>query len=715
MTKLFRLPLALALDTNVAKIANAEANFFIAGTTTRKDTFSDSALITENTNPVIADANGQFGTIFLAAGPYKVDITAASGGASLAGYPVDDIQGSTSEVTTVSVAEFTAGGGVDDDGANLRAAVAEGKASKRPVTVPYGGTYLIDSTEGGIGLDLYQVDFIGEGVNPEDGQFNEGELPTIIQGSNVQDLILVGQATDAAGGVSGARFQNILIDGSNAPKIALPTQGARGVFCRFGLINADISNVRVRANRSEWAAPNRPTAAEAATANWSAVKLQLATTTNSGIYYNKFDITAINAYRGFYTDGDAGDGMRACRGFIRAANCAQAVTLAAAEVNKFMVAITQFPTDYDPDGHFPGNGSVPGSINLPASDEMDIWGMLLDRPQNKLRPIFIEGDPGKPVIFTPSGNELMTRNGAISPHFVQTIFNGAKVGGSGRGGIPGFYTPGSEHVSAGAYGGVQGSRNLLPSGDFAIWDGDASSVSDGDPVAGAIKALVGGTGRVDITENEGSDTPAQLQTAGRSAKIQIRGDLSAVETDKVYGLKAAMSAHYRSSASDVLDLKYVHRITTPFVLVRVPQAKTEVFLKATDGTHNVTEQRFIDDRGIDAPAGNDESVIQTQSGEFKVVMLHFDYGGTGDIDLEFGVIPTATNENTSFFVDYFGVAPGRMDEYALRAYVEASAILKPYGVESASSTGTPDSQIPFVDVVTGNTVWVTGSTTKHPA
>lgn len=46
---------------------------YTAGTTTPVDTFSDSGLTTANTNPLIADANGFFGPMFVAAGSlYKL-------------------------------------------------------------------------------------------------------------------------------------------------------------------------------------------------------------------------------------------------------------------------------------------------------------------------------------------------------------------------------------------------------------------------------------------------------------------------------------------------------------------------------------------------------------------------------------------------------------------------------------------------------------------
>lgn len=102
MTKLFTLPKVLALDTNVAVEALAELNFYEAGTTTPLDTYTDSALSVAHANPAIADANGQFAPIYLQAASYKVDLTAASAGASLPGYPVDNIDGSGGDASALT-------------------------------------------------------------------------------------------------------------------------------------------------------------------------------------------------------------------------------------------------------------------------------------------------------------------------------------------------------------------------------------------------------------------------------------------------------------------------------------------------------------------------------------------------------------------------------------------------------------------------------------
>ncbi|HEB27092.1 MAG TPA: hypothetical protein ENI05_04870, partial [Porticoccus sp.] len=89
--QLFTLPQVVVFDTNAALVSGAKANFYIAGTLTRQNTYSDSALTTPHANPVVADGNGLLDPIYLDATlNYKVDIT-DSLDSSLEGYPVDNI------------------------------------------------------------------------------------------------------------------------------------------------------------------------------------------------------------------------------------------------------------------------------------------------------------------------------------------------------------------------------------------------------------------------------------------------------------------------------------------------------------------------------------------------------------------------------------------------------------------------------------------------
>jgi len=71
----FVAPLVSEFDINGNPLSGAKYEFFIVGTTTKKDTFFDEDLQpgNENTNPVIADASGTFPNIFLN-GDYDVTL-----------------------------------------------------------------------------------------------------------------------------------------------------------------------------------------------------------------------------------------------------------------------------------------------------------------------------------------------------------------------------------------------------------------------------------------------------------------------------------------------------------------------------------------------------------------------------------------------------------------------------------------------------------------
>ena len=70
------VPYAFAEDANGVPLAGALLYFYATGTSTPQATYSDQALSTPNTNPVVANASGIFPSIFLSSSPaYKVTLT----------------------------------------------------------------------------------------------------------------------------------------------------------------------------------------------------------------------------------------------------------------------------------------------------------------------------------------------------------------------------------------------------------------------------------------------------------------------------------------------------------------------------------------------------------------------------------------------------------------------------------------------------------------
>lgn len=74
MASRFVLPFA-DVGSGISPSDGAKLEFFVSGTSTQKDTFSDEALTTKNANPVIANGSGVFPAIFLPdGGRYKVTL-----------------------------------------------------------------------------------------------------------------------------------------------------------------------------------------------------------------------------------------------------------------------------------------------------------------------------------------------------------------------------------------------------------------------------------------------------------------------------------------------------------------------------------------------------------------------------------------------------------------------------------------------------------------
>lgn len=74
MANLSPVPRYRAFDANGAPLAGGKLLTYTAGSTTMKDTFTDSGGLTANTNPVILDANGE-ADVWLGSGEYKFVLT----------------------------------------------------------------------------------------------------------------------------------------------------------------------------------------------------------------------------------------------------------------------------------------------------------------------------------------------------------------------------------------------------------------------------------------------------------------------------------------------------------------------------------------------------------------------------------------------------------------------------------------------------------------
>jgi hypothetical protein len=82
MAQTFVLPRQVALDDDANPLAGALLYFFRTSTTTLQETYADAALTIQHSNPVVADASGEFPKIYLnpnATINYRVRLTTADG------------------------------------------------------------------------------------------------------------------------------------------------------------------------------------------------------------------------------------------------------------------------------------------------------------------------------------------------------------------------------------------------------------------------------------------------------------------------------------------------------------------------------------------------------------------------------------------------------------------------------------------------------------
>lgn len=93
MSTLFSLPVQIPLTSAAGLYPGAKAYFYVTGSTTPKTVYTDADLTTPHSNPVVADANGQFAPIWMATDQaYRVHLKTAAG-VTISGYPIDGVGG----------------------------------------------------------------------------------------------------------------------------------------------------------------------------------------------------------------------------------------------------------------------------------------------------------------------------------------------------------------------------------------------------------------------------------------------------------------------------------------------------------------------------------------------------------------------------------------------------------------------------------------------
>lgn len=112
-----------AFDNNGNPLSGAKLYAYDAGTVTPKNTYSDTGLTTPNSNPIVADSAGRFGTIFLTTGNYKFELRTS---ADVVVWTQDNVEG-TPGTSTFGATTFT--GNITMSGAAVNFAARTSVAS----------------------------------------------------------------------------------------------------------------------------------------------------------------------------------------------------------------------------------------------------------------------------------------------------------------------------------------------------------------------------------------------------------------------------------------------------------------------------------------------------------------------------------------------------------------------------------------------------------
>lgn len=154
------VPYATAFDTTGIVSPEAYLNFYVSGTSTRQNTYSNVGLTIPNANPVQADGAGLFPNIFLTGEAYKVVLTTADGDEIWTADPVygSGVAGSADLYGFVTTADLLSafGGGVilvDGTQAETAGRTVEGDGGgghfyydeSDTTTADNGGTVRVDS------------------------------------------------------------------------------------------------------------------------------------------------------------------------------------------------------------------------------------------------------------------------------------------------------------------------------------------------------------------------------------------------------------------------------------------------------------------------------------------------------------------------------------------------------------------------------------------
>lgn len=194
----FNLPYVKPVDGTGVPYPFAKLFFYESGTSTPLDTYSDVNLTTPNANPVVADADGLFGDIFLGSSPYKVVLKSA---------PYPDGDDSVKWTADPVWADLTAD---NNNATDALAFVIDGGGSTpgtgiaRDLYIPFActitGTTIQATPSGSCVLDYWAAPFVAGSPPTVADTITASAKPTLASAEGYIDTTLTGWTTAIAAG-----------------------------------------------------------------------------------------------------------------------------------------------------------------------------------------------------------------------------------------------------------------------------------------------------------------------------------------------------------------------------------------------------------------------------------------------------------------------------------------------------------------------------------
>jgi hypothetical protein len=550
----------------------------------------------------------------------------------------------------VNIKDYGAtGDGTTDDTAAINAAIAKAKATEKPVYIPYG-QYLVTST-----LDFFRVSVHGESATDQADFATTSHWPVIKGGSALTEIIRVGQASAGSDLNDFSIIENLMVDMTNSPT------NAKGVYCEHGLNSATIRNIYVRA-------ATESTTSAIVAKNHTAYHFAMSSSATQGLYYLQLNnLTAFYCFRGFYTVGDANDGMRVSDiGRITVWNCPQAITFKDTESNSIsLLGVQSFLADYDPSGATPTE-----------------WGIWMDNSGNNIDNVYIEGisDATSPHSFLTARHSINHyRDLSIVPNSIQTILeDGTRVVGS-RAGNDRALIGSDEMTEVGTLGGVQTQQPININSMFEFWTGGSVNIADNTEFAYSWKSVKAGTGTLRVTQRTGSST---TETYNSGVNLEI----TTPQANFLYGVKQDLADFYPLSGSILETISKNLEYVTICVQVQPYSANPNAMrfrIETDTGVATTSENYKI---AYDpATSGVDEKIIGA-TGDFWSLIHQVNLGNITKFEVKAGIYP----EDTSTYgcnIDAIFMIAGRHTQYGARPYIHAPKYLKV--PEGNANTNTP--------------------------